>query len=113
MAIPVLHNLSSPELEHGHPPADPRSCAVPMTAELGPARGGADRFHLVVVTPDRRLDGAPLRRGRGYLVMAEFSWAAVEDALRRLLMHADRPRWEDAARELAKEPLQLSSSVRR
>jgi hypothetical protein len=74
-----------------------------MTAELGPARGGADRFHFVVVTPDRLLDGAPVRWGRGYLVVEEFSWEAVEGALGGLLMHADRSHWADAARELAKE----------
>lgn len=103
MAIPVLHYLSSPDLERDQLPEDPRSCAIVMNAEIGPERGGADSFQFVVVTPNRLLEGAPVRWGRGFLVVEEFSWDAVEHALRRLVMHAGRKNWGDSARELAKE----------
>lgn len=103
MAFPVLHHLTSPDLERGKLPEDPHSCAITINAEIGPDRGGAESFQFVVVTPDRLLDGAPVRWGRGYLVVQEFAWEAVEGALRRLFMHADRPTWEESARELSRE----------
>lgn len=106
MAIPVLHYLSSPELERSALPADPASCAVYLTAGIGPARGGggADNFSFNVVTPDQLLaPGEGARWGRGYLVVAHFSWEGVERMLSKLLLHADRDRWTESARELAKE----------
>jgi hypothetical protein len=104
MSIPVLHGLSSPDLDRSGRPADPRSCAITVNAEIGPsASGGAEGFSFVAVTPDQLLDAGLMRWGRGYLILQEFSWDAVETAVRKLLMHADRPKWEDSARELAKE----------
>jgi hypothetical protein len=104
MSIPVLHSLRSPDLERPSLPPDPLSCAISINAEIGPAAsGGADGFSFIVVTPDQLLGSADRRWGRGCLVVREFSWESVESAVRKLLKHADRPRWEDAARELAKE----------
>ena len=74
-----------------------------FNAGIGPARGGADDFSFSVVTPDRILDGGGARWGRGYLVVDRFSWEAVERALSKLLLHADRDTWAESARELAKE----------
>ena len=105
MAIPVLHDLSSPDLERDALPPDPESCAVYINAEIGPReKGGADNFSFSVVTPDQILasDGGPLW-GRGYLIVSRFSWETVERALSKLLLHADRDTWAESARELAKE----------
>ena len=104
MAIPVLHHLSSPDLERGRLPPDPASCAIAMDAEIGPAAdGGAERFSFLVVTPDCALTGGGSRWGRGSLIVDHFSWELVERALSKLLLHADRASWKESARELAKE----------
>jgi hypothetical protein len=104
VAIPVVHNLSCPDLERGALPATPGSSAVYINAEIGPAAGGADNFSFTVVTPDQILgEGEGARWGRGYLVVERFSGEGVERMLSKLLLHADRDTWQASARELAKE----------
>jgi hypothetical protein len=105
VSIPVLHYLSSPDLERNVLPPDPESCAVAINAEIGPReKGGADNFFFTVVTPDQILSGdGGARWGRGYLVVSRFSWEAVDRTLSKLLLHADRDTWEESARELTKE----------
>jgi len=101
MAIPVLHHLSSPDLERGALPANPGSCAIAINAEIGLATGGADNFSFTVVTPDQTLTHDGYRWGRGYLIVHEFSWAEIERALAKLLLHADRESWRETAAVLA------------
>jgi hypothetical protein len=104
MSIPVVRHLSSPDLERNALPLDPSSCAVVMSAEIGPPSGGEEVFTFIVATPDRVLgkgDGA--RWGRGYLLVETFSWEVIERMLNSLVLHADRENWEASARELAKE----------
>jgi hypothetical protein len=36
-------------------------------------------------------------------VVQSFSWEAIDRALSKLLLHADRMTWEESARELGKE----------
>lgn len=105
MSIPILKCLGSPDLERGALPPDPESCDVYIEADIGPrAAGGAETFSFSVVTPDRILGGdSGARWGRGYLIVDRFSWDAVDRALGKLLLHADRDTWADSARELAKE----------
>jgi hypothetical protein len=104
MSIPIVRHLSSPDLEQRALPPDPSSCAIPMTAEIGPPSGGAELFSFIVATPDRVLgDGHDARWGRGYMLVERFSWEAVERMLSKLVLHADREDWEASARELAKE----------
>jgi hypothetical protein len=75
MAIPIVRHLGSPDLERNALPASPLSCAVPMSAEIGPLGGGAELFAFTAATPDRVLgDGDAARWGRGYLVVECFSW---------------------------------------
>jgi hypothetical protein len=104
MAIPIVRHLSSPDLERNALPPDPSSCAVPMSAEIGPPSGGAELFMFTVATPDRVLrDGDRARWGRGFLLVETFSWEATERMLSKLVLHADRESLEASARELAKE----------
>ena len=103
MPLPVLYGFYSPDLERDALPAEPESCAVLVSAEIGPATGGSESFSFVVVTPDQILNGDGIRWGRGCLVVKRFSWEAVEQALIKLLMFADRPSWKESAQELAKE----------
>lgn len=102
MPIPKLYGLYSTELNRPALPADPRCCSVAMTAEIG-FDGGAEEFNFTVITPSVLSDDAGTRWGHGYLIVEEFDWNAVERAVARLLMHAERSNWPDAARELAKE----------
>lgn len=102
MPIPKLYGLYSTELNRPALPGDPRCCSVVMTAEIG-FEGGADEFSFTVITPSVLSGDAETRWGRGYLIVDEFDWDAIERAVTRLLMHADRSTWPDAARELAKE----------
>jgi hypothetical protein len=103
MAIPILHHLSSPDLERGASPADPTSCAVTINAEIGPLSGGAENFAFIVATPDHVLPSCGVRWGRGYLIVDRFSWEAVEAALNKLLLFADRPTWKESVAQLGKE----------
>ena len=103
MSLPVLYGFYSPDLDRGGLPPDRESCAVPVSAEIGPAGGGSETFSFMVVTPDRVLAGDGVRWGRGLLVVDRFSWEAVEGALTKLLMFADRPSWKESAQQLAKE----------
>jgi len=103
MSIPVLHSLSSPDLERGQLPEDPTSCAVVLNAEIGPASGGAENFSFTVVTPDQVLAAGGVRWGRGYLIVEQFSWDAIDRAISKLLPFADRPTWRESAVQLAKE----------
>ena len=103
MAIPIVHYLSSPDLERGALPANPTSCAVVINAEIGPLKAAAENFSFIVVTPDQLLPRGGIRWGRGYLIVDEFSWEAVESSINKLLLFADRPTWKESAAQLAKE----------
>ena len=105
MPLPVLRSLSSYEFDRPALPPDPDDCAVLVHAEIGTADAakGTDLFRFTVATPSRILDGSGVRWGRGTLIVDRFSWEAVENAVRRLLMHADRPTWKESAIELGKE----------
>jgi hypothetical protein len=105
MAIPVLRSLSSTELEPNALPPNPESCSVYVHAAIGPRDAeGADNFSFSVVTPDQILeDSGGMTWGRGYLIVDRFSWEAVDRAVSKLLLHADRDSWAESAQALAKE----------
>ena len=92
MVHPELRHLLSPDLAPPTMPINPADCAVPFQALIGP-RGaeGAEAFGFTAVTP------AYLRRsvgptwGRGYLILEEFSWETMTQALALLLAHCVRP----------------------
>ena len=106
MVIPIVKRVTSPDVARGDLPPDPEDCAVLCEAEIGPRQThGADLFHFTVVTPRFLLRDieAGARWGRGYLLVDRFSWSAVDRALEKLLLHAHRPTWLEAAGELSKE----------
>ena len=104
MPIPVLKSLSSIQLDSDALPPDPSDCVVTIDAEIGFGDlPGADRFSFDVVSPSALARDDLPRWGRGYLLVPEFSWDAVRRAVAKLLLHADRATWPEAASELGKE----------
>ena len=104
MIVPTVKGLSSPNLARPAIPPDPEDCAVLCEAEIGEKDGrGADLFHFTVATPRFLLREGGVTWGRGYLIVDQFSWSAVDRALEKLCLHAWRPTWPESAAALAKE----------
>lgn len=104
MIRPLIRSLHSPDLDRNTLPQDPQDCSILIEAEIGPHDGpGAEIFSFQVATAaSLRRESLP-RWGRGLLIVEEFSWKTVENAVQKLLMHAERPTWNEVAEELAKE----------
>jgi hypothetical protein len=99
-----LFSLDSTDLARDAVPSDPTNCCVSLTAKIGPSGGrGGDNFAFEVVTPRYLLEQGSGQWGRGWLVLDEFSWSAVDRMVRRLLTHASAPTWADAAQKLNQE----------
>ena len=98
---PEIKSLYCATLEHGELPADPRNCAIPMDATIGmEGTPAADIFYFTVITP-AAISGRHQRRwGRGYLVLPEFSWSAIEAELQRLLFECDSSEWRHISEQL-------------
>jgi hypothetical protein len=104
MIIPVIKGLSSPQLDRPALPADPENCAILCEIEIGPKDGeGADLFHMTVATPTFFLRSGGVTWGRGHLIVDQFSWSAIDQALEKLCLHAWRSTWHEVAQELNKE----------
>jgi hypothetical protein len=104
MITPELKDLFSPNLEKPALPPDPEDCIVLFQAAIG-AKGqeGDEIFFFTVATPKGLLREPLPRWGRGFLIMEEFSWTAIERALERLLSHAHRESWSEVAAVLNHE----------
>lgn len=104
--FPELKNLTSPDLERGVQPPDPTNCAVFLEAEIGPdgAEGG-EIFGFTAVTPQAVSQCHERHWGRGYLLLPEFTWEEVEQALSRLLAQCAGASWQEIAESLNKELL--------
>ena len=104
MIIPTVKALISPDLNRPALPLDPEHCAVSFEAEIGDKNGlGAEIFQFTVATPNAVLRAGGVVWGRGYLMVDQFSWSAVDGALEKLCLHAWRATWAESAAELAKE----------
>lgn len=104
MIIPELKGFFSDDIERPSLPTDPEDCLIYMHAAIGPKGSeGMDRFFFTVATPKGLLREALPRWGRGYLMVEEFSWVAVERAIQRLLAHAHRNSWSEVAVALNQE----------
>jgi hypothetical protein len=106
MVHPEIRTIHSPDLEPPNLPEDPYDCEVVFQALIGP-RGGAghESFNFTVITPVRLAKKPDGVWGRGMLIMPAFEWAAVAQAVAKLLAHAVRPTWKDVAESLNRELL--------
>ena len=105
MISPELRELFNAELDGRKLPSDPLDCHVAIQASICPkGEPGEELFEFSVVTPKFLARSGELPRwGRGLLLVEEFSWEAVERAIDRLLMHAHRPTWREAALALSRD----------
>ena len=104
--FPELKRLTSPDLEHGTLPPNPKDCLVFLEAEIGSGEmEAADIFGFTVVTPKAVAKCRGRHWGRGYLLLPEFTWEEVEQALSRLLAQCVGPSWQEIAWRLNKELL--------
>jgi Immunity protein 8 len=103
MSVARIKALHSPDVEAGSNPADVDNCSVVVQATIGPEDfDGGDVFNFLVTTPSA-LASSETRWGRGILIVQSFSWSEIERMLARLVAHAQRPTWEETARNLNKE----------
>ena len=104
MIIPEIKNIISPDLPAGELPADPEECNIYVEATIGPnGQPGEEIFSFSVVTPKYLAHESRTQWGRGLLIVNAFPWKTVEHALQKLLMHAYRDTWSEAAEVLNKE----------
>jgi hypothetical protein len=104
--FPELRSVLSLDLDFGSMPPDPSHCSVLIDAEIGvKGQNGASRFGFTAITPSAISARNERRWGRGYLILPEFSWDAVSQALQRLLAQSSGPSWEAIAAKLNKELL--------
>jgi hypothetical protein len=104
MVSPELRHIVSPDLEPPALPAVPADCAVHFQAVIGPRGGeGAEAFAFIVATPAylQRMPGPTW--GRGHLIVPEFDWTVVVQAIAQLLARCARPTWDEVAAQLDRE----------
>jgi len=106
MIYPRLIALSSDDFDAGVLPDDLKHCMVSIVATIGPSSGnGGDHFHFVAATPSALAESRKFGWGRGILIIESFSWADIERSILRLLAHAARETWQEAALALNKDLL--------
>lgn len=104
MIQPEIKSIISHDLEYGSGPQDSEDCSIFIEVEIGPkGQEGADIFSFEVVTPKFLMRKADTHWGRGYLIVASFSWSVVENAVQKLLSHCARQTWQEVAMEIGKE----------
>jgi Immunity protein 8 len=104
MICPEIRHIYSPDLEPPDMPRDPSDCEIAFQAFIGPKEGeGEEAFTFTVVTSARLVRESEVRWGRGKLIVPEFEWSTVVQALAQLLANCARPSWNEVAEELNKE----------
>jgi len=104
MIVPQLKSLMSPDLDEPALPSDPTDCEVFLELEIGSSGSrGADIFSCTVITPAAYGRKKLPSWGRTYLIVHEFNWVIVRQAIENLLMHACRDTWDEVVTALNKE----------
>ena len=87
-------------------PPDPTDCEVFCQAIIGPqGEAGEEIFGFIVITPKQIAKSRMPHWGRGFLVVSEFSWSIVNDALRALLEKVTAESWHEVGTALNRELL--------
>jgi len=87
-------------------PADVHDFCVDINLDVGiKDSDGSDQFRVTVCSPSwlvRSMEPGEYRFGRGLLILREFDWQQVEEALAKLLGSCSRENWELTAAEISK-----------
>lgn len=98
-----VKTIMSPDLDYGSSPDDPENCCVLIEVEIGPSESeGAEVFSFEVVTPGA-IQSLPAPSWlRGYLLLPEFSWAGVEEAVNKLVTQCTGSNWDEVSNKLSR-----------
>lgn len=103
MIRPRLKSFECADLSPPTLPSNPKNCSVAVSATIGLADSdGGDIFYFTVATAEFLASEKRIVWGRGLLIVSEFSWDTVREAMNRLLVQAARPSWSQVAAELNK-----------
>jgi len=84
-------------------PADPSNCWVVMHADIGiENESGADCFTLYVTTPNFLMNASPYTLGRGLIIVPEFNWDVIENAIRDICHASKEKSWLDFVKKLSR-----------
>lgn len=103
-----LKGIYSPNLPSGYGelPDDPRDCWIVIHADIGvDNEPGSDCFILYVTTPRFLAKSIITERfqvGRGLLIVDEFDWDVVIDAVDSVCMKSGAGLWSDAVNQLSR-----------
>ena len=111
MVRPILHSISTTDDVLGTPggefsPRDPTHFALLIDAFIGTSDGeGADLFQFVACTPSWMANEV-VRGGahwlRHYLLLEQWSYVGVVNAVTKLCTSIDEPDWEQVACKLGR-----------
>jgi hypothetical protein len=112
MVYPELKNIDCPDLQPPDLPEDPSDCAVYFRTLVGPKDDVREAwFAFNVVTPSWLRRSADPTWGRGKLIVREFEWSAVAQAIAGLLARSARPTWPEVLEALDRELIASHASA--
>lgn len=97
----VLQGCWSSDIPEGEPtlPQNPECCWIPVVAEIGTDTvGGADSFTFYVTTPvflTKLLNTDRVQLGHGLIVMNEFDWGDLYEAVQSIIDKCEADSWEE------------------
>lgn len=103
-----LDGIYSPDLPSGYGelPANPSNCWVVVQADIGSVGSlGADCFTMYVTTPlflEGCVNQAGHQMGRGLIVVPEFDWDVVEQAILETCAALEGENWAELAEKLSR-----------
>lgn len=104
MIVPEIKWFDSPDLERNKTPDDPCSCSVFIEVGIGPkGEDSSEIFSFTAITPKAMMAFEGTHWGRGYLILDQFSWGAIDRALSKLLLHCWGENWQVVTAKLNKE----------
>ena len=103
-----LDGIYSPDLPSGYDemPENPKDCWVIIHADIGVEGGqGMDCFTMYVTTPEflsKSVRNDRYQLGRGLLILHEFDWELVEQAINSVCSEIEADSWVDMENKLSK-----------
>lgn len=100
---PKVKSIFSPTLAEMELPSDVSNCEVQFELEIGPEDTDISELFGFTVISTQRLEQTGLPRwGAGLLIVDDFSWDSVAQALSQTIASATRETWAESVVELRK-----------